>query len=82
MRRHNGQSGKIIPFVVRVLARPRRLRFVVVVLVVVLQKISRETLAVVVVAGNNNNELRNAVVSLLSSGYRIGNSRSMLSIVE
>lgn len=80
MRRHNGQSGKIIPFVVRVLARPRRLRFVVV--LVVLQKISRETLAVVVVAGNNNNELRNAVVSLLSSGYRIGNSRSMLSIVE
>lgn len=79
MHRHNGQSGKIIPFVVRVLARPRRLRFVV---VVVLQKISRETLAVVVVAGNNNNELRNAVVSLLSSGYRIGNSRSMLSIVE
>lgn len=78
MHRHNGQSGKIIPFVVRVLARPRRLRFVV----VVLQKISRETLAVVVVAGNNNNELRNAVVSLLSSGYRIGNSRSMLSIVE
>lgn len=81
MHRHNGQSGKIIPFVVRVLARPRRLCFVVVVLVV-LQKISRETLAVVVVAGNNNNELRNAVVSLLSSGYRIGNSRSMLSIVE
>lgn len=37
MHRHNGQSGKIIPFVVRVLARPRRLRFVVVVLVV-LQK--------------------------------------------
>lgn len=38
MHRHNGQSGKIIPFVVRVLARPRRLRFVVVVVLVVLQK--------------------------------------------
>lgn len=63
LHRHNGQSGKIIPFVVRVLARPRRLRYCC----------SSETLAVVVVAGNNNNELRNAVVSLLSSGYRIGN---------